>query len=263
MKRIFILVLFLTFLCSCTNNEENYNQNRVNGAENFEDSVSNQITSNDAEVNSEQENINDYSDHISNSQNTESSTTEQVSTGTSPIETEENASETTVLQREDADFRNAKWGDSLETVLEYETEIDLIEERDYLIGEANVGGYDAFAGYYFDNNKLYMTAYSFSQTLNYSNAGQYIPVYNSLKEGLITKYGSPTFDEIVPMESQDMIEYAGEVRALEFGYVVYMATWETETTDITIGMSAENYEINLVIIYRDKYYEPDINDSGL
>ncbi len=207
-------------------------------------------------------------------QSTGSTTTEQPSTNPSPAETEENTptpspnptpdtTETAVPQREDADFRNAKWGDDKETVIEYEADVDLIESDDALVGEANAGGYDTLVIYYFDDDKLYETAYAFSEVLNFSNAGQYIPVYNSLKETLTTKYGTPIMDRIIPMESQDLIDYAGEASALEYGYVTYVAQWETETTDIMMGMSAINFEINLVIIYTDKNYEPDINDSGL
>lgn len=97
----------------------------------------------------------------------------------------------------------------------------------------------------------------------YTNPGQYIPVYNSLKESLTKRYKEPTEDVIIPLASQSLIELAGEGQALEYGYVLYRARWETETTNITLGMVAQNYEVGLVISYKDKNYEPDINDSGL
>lgn len=164
-------------------------------------------------------------------------------------------------QREDADFRNAKWGDSKETVLEYETEIELMEIDNTLIGPATVNAYDTYAMYFFNDNILYGGGYSFN--LEYSNAGQYIPVYNSLKETLTQKYGEPTEDVIIPLASQSLIEMAGDAQALEYGYVTYRARWETNTTDITLGMAAQNFEVSLLINYEDKNYEPDINDSGL
>lgn len=96
-------------------------------------------------------------------QNTNSTATEQSSVTPSPIETEKitaapsltptptpTPSETVVEQREDADFRNTKWGDNRETVLEYETEIELTELDDgSLGGTLTVLGYDMIAGYIF------------------------------------------------------------------------------------------------------------------
>ena len=174
----------------------------------------------------------------------------------SPITTE-----TPIEQRSDADFRNAKWGENVETVKEYELDVTLSGDKDQLSGEVNVGGYDSYVGFFFDNNKLYEGIYAFS--LDYSNAGQYIPVYDDLKSMLTQKYGEPYEDEIIPLTKQSQIDYAGPAHALEYGYVVYRSQWETGTTNIMLGMSAEDYEVKLLISYTDKNYEPDINDSGL
>lgn len=164
-------------------------------------------------------------------------------------------------KREDADFRNAKWGEDRDTVKKYETEITLIESDEKLAGETVVGGYDSYAAYLFDDDKFYEGFYTFP--LKFSNAGQYIPVYNDLKEMLIKKYGEPYEDEIISLKDQKMIDMAGPADALEYGYVVYRARWETETTDIMLGMMAERYEVGLLISYTDKNYEEDINDTGL
>lgn len=80
---------------------------------------------------------------------------------------------------------------------------------------------------------------------------------------LIKKYGEPYEDEIISLKDQKMIDMAGPADALEYGYVVYRAQWETETTDIMLGMMAERYEVGLLISYTDKNYEEDINDTGL
>ncbi|MBC5732089.1 hypothetical protein [Pseudoflavonifractor hominis] len=164
-------------------------------------------------------------------------------------------------KREDADFRNAKWGENRDTVKKYETEITLIESDEKLAGETVVGGYDSYAAYLFDDDKLYEGFYTFP--LKFSNAGQYIPVYNDLKEMLTKKYGEPYEDEIIPLTEQSLIDSAGPADALHFGYVVYRAQWETKTTDIMIGMMAENFDESLLISYTDKNYEEDINDTGL
>lgn len=171
------------------------------------------------------------------------------------------ATETLIEQRSDADFRNAKWGEDIETVKKYELDITLLDDEDQLSGKVNVGGYDSYVGFLFDDNKLYEGIYAFP--LDYSNAGQYIPAYNDLKSMLTQKYGEPYEDQIIPLTKQSQIDYAGPASSLEYGYVVYRSQWETDTTNILLGMSAENYEVKLLILYADKNYEADINDSGL
>lgn len=174
----------------------------------------------------------------------------------SPISTE-----IPIKQRSNVDFRNAKWGENMETVKKYEIDATLSGDEDQLSGEVNVGGYDSYVGFFFDDNKLYEGIYAFA--LNYSNAGQYIPVYEDLKSMLTQKYGEPYEDEIIPLTKQSQIDYTGPAHSLEYGYVVYRSQWETDTTNILLGMSAENYEVKLLILYTDKNYEEDIDDSGL
>lgn len=174
----------------------------------------------------------------------------------SPISTE-----IPIKQRSNVDFRNAKWGENMETVKKYELDITLSDSEDMLSGEVNVGGYESYVGFLFDDNKLYEGVYAFP--LDYSNSGQYIPAYDTLKSMLTQKYGDPYEDEIIPLTKQSLIDYAGPASSLEYGYVVYRCQWETNTTNILLGMSAENYEVKLLILYTDKNYEADINDSGL
>ena len=64
-------------------------------------------------------------------------------------------------------------------------------------------------------------------------------------------------------QKESLIEHAGSSKALEYGYVSYAASWETDDTLIILGLSSQNYEIGLTLQYLDKNYEPDINDSGL
>lgn len=190
--------------------------------------------------------------------------TSTVATVTRPAESE-NIPETTeeaIEQREGATFRNAIWGDDIDTVKKYETEITLKKLDNSLIGETAINGYDAIACYYFNDNKLYEGVYDFSP-LKYSSGGQFITAYNSLKNTLTKKYGDPYEDEIFNNETQSLIEHAGPSSALKYGYVTYRAQWKTDDSKILIGMMAIDYEIGLVIYYTDINYEPDINDSGL
>lgn len=192
--------------------------------------------------------------------------TSTVATVTRPEETEsESIPETTeevIEQREGTTFRNTIWGDDIDTIKKYETKINLESLDDgSLFGNVRVNGYKAFAFYHFNDNKLHDGLYLFD--LGYTSGGQFISTYNSLKESLTKKYGNPTHDKIIPYQKESLIEYAGSSKALEYGYVSYAASWETDDTLIILGLSSQNYEIGLTLQYLDKNYEPDINDSGL
>jgi len=65
------------------------------------------------------------------------------------------------------------------------------------------------------------------------------------------------------LDDQDTIDYAGESDALHYGMVQYYSMWETDSSYINLGLSAENYEEKLIITYEDKNYEENLDDSGL
>lgn len=165
-------------------------------------------------------------------------------------------------KRTDCDFRNAKWGDTMADVKNYELEIEdyLVVSDSQLGGEASVAGYSTYVVFDFDNDSLCRGTYVFN--LKYSNAGQYIPVYNTLKNNLTEKYGNPESDSIIPLADELTIEMAGEATALKLGYVQYEALWETSRTKIRLLMASENYRVTLGIIYFDKNYV-DSSDNGL
>ncbi|MDR1772485.1 MAG: hypothetical protein LBS02_17900 [Hungatella sp.] len=180
---------------------------------------------------------------------------------------EETTEEVTIaeelVKRENTNFRNACWGDDVETVKKYEEEKLEAEEDSTLTYSTKVSGYDMYAIYCFDNNgKLYKGMYGFKN--KYSNAGQYIPQYQALRDSLKEKYGEPGEDDIIPLQKQSQIDYSGEANALKFGYVAYRATWnDYNGTKITIGMMAQDYEIGIFIEYIDVNYKEDVNNSGL
>ena len=204
----------------------------------------------------------------STSQNTYNSPNVSISENepSSSGELDESPEETEPVQRDDADFRNAKWGDSKETVLEYETQIELKEDKDALIGSCRIIDYSATAIYIFDDSdRLVGGSYTFFPD-EYKSAGMYISTYQELKEALIKEYGEPTKDVVKALEDQDFIDFVGEEMALEYNGILYEANWETETTNIAITLSAPNYQVGLGILYIDKALYPDTpieSDSGL
>lgn len=177
----------------------------------------------------------------------------------------ESAASSEIVENPNADFRNACWGDSMETVIANE-KIDLesseLEDgRTGLLGETSVGGHSAYAIYYFDDDKLCQGIYGFTE--EYSNGMYYINNYNALKDTLKSKYGEPVSDETIKMEKDSLIEAAGEAKALEYGYVLYRVIWETDDTQIMMALMSQNYDIKWFIQYTDMNYEAEPNTAGL
>ncbi|EXG87783.1 hypothetical protein K413DRAFT_4683 [Clostridium sp. ASBs410] len=181
---------------------------------------------------------------------------------------EETTSEVTTaeeyVKRENTNFRNAYWGDDIETVKKYEEEkLEGNGTEKGLLYSTKVGNYSANAMYFFDNDgKLYQGMYGINE--EFTNAGQYIPLFQSLRDSLKEKYGEPDEDTILRLANQSQIDFAGDAKALEYGYVVYRATWNNYNgTEIMIGMQAQNYKVQIVIGYTDVNYKEDVNNSGL
>lgn len=183
-----------------------------------------------------------------------------------PVDSTEVTPEPSInLTRENCDFRNAKWGDSVNTVKEYAYDLDFLDEAKdgnitTIVSEGLVCGFDAYIGYQFDNDSLFIGSYLFN--IGTTVGGRYILAYDTVKEELTKKYGDPFNDAITALTDQSLIDYAGPAQALEYGYVAYNSQWETDTSDIQLGMYALNYEIQFALIYTDKTYESS-EDNGL
>ncbi|WP_317854518.1 hypothetical protein [Chakrabartyella piscis] len=95
------------------------------------------------------------------------------------------------------------------------------------------------------------------------NGGRYIQSFNIIKESLVTKYGEPVEDIISNFVDQSRVDNVGESSALEYGYVAYKTTWDTEETEILLGMLSTNYEVQITIAYTDKNTEKEVDTNGL
>lgn len=165
-------------------------------------------------------------------------------------------SEPEVEQRENTDFRNTCWGDSIEDVKKYETEAEYMgEEDEALLYSSTLNGHKVYVVYYFKNGKLYQGLYGLNENL--TTGGQYIEVLNSYKDSLTKKYGEPNPETSGMVKYVDdlQIELAGEGDALKYGYTAYKYEWATDTTFIRLAAVAEDYKINFVLVYYDINYD--------
>lgn len=165
-------------------------------------------------------------------------------------EVEQN-SPATVEQRENTDFRNAYWGDTVTEVKQYESERDYLGySKDSAVYECELEGHQFSLIYSFEEDKLYQGIYSLEDT--FDTADQYIEVMNTYKDLLTGEYGEPDPDAsgIVQYE-EGKIDAAGEGAALEAGYIDYLYEWTTDTTRIRLFLGAEDQEIQMIILYQD------------
>lgn len=170
----------------------------------------------------------------------------------------------TLAERENTDFRNVCWGDDLKIVKRYEKSKAVIGNSfssESIIYEDKLLSYDTYIVYRFKDMKLYGAGYLLNE--KYTNSGQYIVQYENIKSALKEIYGEPIEDLIAPLEKQSLIDLAGPATALRNGYVAYRTKWETETTNITLGMSSQNFEVGVLVDYKDKNYKEDVSGSGL
>lgn len=169
--------------------------------------------------------------------------------------------------RENNDFRGAQWGDDPYTVLKYDPDgvifvDDNLTPHNIFISNIFVAGLPAVVNYYFaEDFGLYEGVYQFTKE-NYSRI-DYISDYNRVKEALTETYGEPEEDKINRLSW--LANYcSSEDQALAMGYISYLTSWSTETTEIYLGMKAtDSRNILTLIDYIAKDYGYPINTDGL
>lgn len=163
---------------------------------------------------------------------------------------------------ENPDFRNCKWGMSKEEVKKYETDIDITEENEEKIKAiVEVDNTDFLAEYYFNNDKLeQVTMLSMEE---HSNENLFIDDYTNFQELISKKYGEPNQDKKI--WSNDLYKDNSEDWgfAISLGDLAMISQWFTDTTEIGLTLSGDNYEIIFGIIYRDINYEKEDDISGI
>ena len=70
-----------------------------------------------------------------------------------------------------------------------------------------------------------------------------------MKEILTKKYGKPIEDKQYWKKDLYKNDYQDWGFAISLGHLSYFATWQTNTTDIFLGLYGDNYKINLGVEY--------------
>lgn len=196
----------------------------------------------------------------------ESSTASESEATSESASTEESAVAKSVEKRENTDFRNACWGDDIDTVKQYESAEFYGEESDFLAYYDTVSGHKVLLSYLFDaDGKLVNAGYQLDENL--TTGGQYLDVFNSWHDSLVKKYGDPNGDKDENFGktyyvSEDQANSVDEGTALEYGYTAYKNVWITDKTKIILGATSKDYKISVVLFYEDKNYKDTSDDEN-
>ena len=155
-----------------------------------------------------------------------------------------------------AQFRNTKWGMSIDEVKQTENAEPLFyAEKSFpkaLMYREWVLGIKKLLGFYFVDNQLVRAGYGF---LGYdTNYNQYIYDYNELKEALYKKYKTAIDDKILWKNDLYKDNRSKWGYAISLGHLVYFAKWETKDTNIIIILEegSEHSKCFLTLEYTSK-----------
>lgn len=172
------------------------------------------------------------------------------------------ASTAAPTQAPDFDFRNTYWGMTQDEVIASETE-DLVEQSDEWLAyySTDVAGMSSDIGYKFESNSLVAAIYAFDE--EHTNENDYINDFSDLKEALTSVYGTPSIDTITwknDLYKDDPQDYGF---AVSCGHLVYVASWKTPTTEISLVLHGDNFDISLGIRYQSIGFVDGVDDNGL
>lgn len=147
-------------------------------------------------------------------------------------------------------FRSSDWGDSVAQTKVAEKLEPLHEVSDYLLYEAQVGGFPANLSFQFVNDMLHTTYYDFKQ--EHADRNDFLADFESLKKLMSIKYGKE--DEIKDFWHNELYrdDYAERGLAIAAGHHSIFVKWCDAETDIILQIAGDNYVISLGIIYRSK-----------
>jgi len=149
-------------------------------------------------------------------------------------------------------FCSSNWGSSIVEVKGNESAEPLSETDELLAYEKSISGVNAMIGFLFTQKKL--TTGRFLFTEEHSNKNDYINDYNTIKELLIKKYGEPKDENTYWKDDLYRDKYSDWGFAISLGHLVYYSSWSTDSSDITIMLSGENYKISHLLEYKSKQF---------
>jgi hypothetical protein len=151
------------------------------------------------------------------------------------------------------DFRGFSWGKPIEFIKNNEKAKLLHETPDALMYGGELDGLSVYIIYKFTDKKF--SEGSYINNGSHTNKNFFIDDYKKLKQLLTKKYGKPKEDEIIWGNTIFKDDEKNWGRGVSYGYLTYVASWQSENTNIITSLSGDNSEISHGIIYTDKATE--------
>lgn len=173
------------------------------------------------------------------------------------------AEENEVEPPENPDFHSSAWGMTMDEVKKVETNLQFIDEEPNALTSSttSVAGKNANLIFSFDDSGL--TAGMIYFELKHSNDNLYIEDFEDIRKALTEKYGAPIIDKQVWKDDLFMNSPDDWGVAVAAGHLQYLAQWEMENNKISLYLTGDNYNIELVLIYLSDNYQTSTNTDGL
>jgi hypothetical protein len=158
-------------------------------------------------------------------------------------------------------FRGVSWGMSPAQVKASETASYMYSEAEGLMFGGEVAGMPVDIMYMFHKGELIGGSYVFKAT--HLNSNQYIEDFAKIKEILRGKYGNPRRDE--RNWKGDLFKDSNHWgTAVVMGQLVLLASWQTDTTEIFLVLSGDNFKASLITTYgqKDRFYNYIVEDRS-
>tara|TARA_B100000767_G_C19489434_1_gene419598 strand:+ start:70 stop:621 length:552 start_codon:yes stop_codon:yes gene_type:complete len=145
-----------------------------------------------------------------------------------------------------AQYRGLEWGSTKKNAIEKYGNPD-VDGDSYIAYNYTLAGKSTLSVFYYKQDKLWMGVYLLEET--HSNKNAYIDDYNSFKDLLSKKYGTPTEDETYWIDDLYKDDYSGWGMAISKGDMLKYSTWSDDKTDIECSILGDNYDITCKIRY--------------
>jgi len=153
-------------------------------------------------------------------------------------------------------FRNIPWGASKEQVLSSDSSPRKETGEDYLILEGKLANTNVDISYFFW--KGYFIKGSYLTTESFSDFSGYLEKYETLKDGLTKKYGSPMLDMIIWNDFMYKSKPERWLVALSKSHLEYISYWQKDKIIISAKMVSINSRPTIKIEYFIDKFDAEI-----
>ena len=154
-------------------------------------------------------------------------------------------------EKQEKQFREARWGMSKEEIIRLEGAPDqMVElgELEMMMYQERIKEMDCFIEYVFEKHRLIKGKYNFFVKHEYKN--DYFRDYKKVKEYLTEINGKSPLDNINWLNPQYKEDYSKWGLALSLGHLEYNSLWSSDKTEIQLRLYGENDQIKLEAEYK-------------